>query len=269
MTAVKAKKSFGQHFLKSESVVRRILDLLEASAGEAVVEIGPGRGALTFGLAGAGVKLLAVEFERGAFDYLEKKLHGRSNVTLVNKDFLRLTAGEIGLDSFKLIGNLPFNITSPVLDWVVANRAYVRLAVFMVQKEMAQRVSSSPGSKDWSPPAIFTQLHYDIEYGFDVAAKHFSPPPKVTSAVIKLTPKAAPAVAHFSAFEKVVRASFQRRRKLLVNNLAPEIIGEAARAREVITELGLPPRCRAEELPTEKFLELTARLIEYKILQGE
>ena len=266
MSTLRPKKRLGQHFLKSPDIVRKILDLVRPQVGLIIVEIGPGRGALTLPLVASGAEVVAVEFDLDAARYLIQRLAKKSNLKVVNQDFLKFEPDRLGLTKFTLVGNLPFNITSPVIDWAINHHSMIERACFMVQKEMAARLAARPNSKDWSPLSIFTQLHFEVVHCFDVAPEHFQPKPKVTSTVITLTPKEKVQIKHFAQFEKVVRTSFRHRRKLLVNNLVPDIISQAQAAREILRELGLPENCRAEQLTTAQFLTLTERLIAHKIL---
>lgn len=264
MSSVHAKKRFGQHFLISDKIITGIVNLIEPDNDIPIIEIGPGRGALTVPLSQKKAAVLAVEYERSAYRHLEKTISG-SKVTLINKDFLALTDDDIRFKQYKLVGNLPYNITSPVIDWAVRHHGEILMAVFMLQKEVALRLTSSSGSRHWSPMAIMTQLYYKVEYCFDVSPRNFEPPPKVNSAVVKLTPKKKVPVRHYREFEKVVRSSFRQRRKLLVNNLVPEIIVDSITARDLVKQTGLKENVRAEEVPTDKFLELTERIVEHKI----
>ncbi len=266
MSTLRPKKRLGQHFLKSPDVIKRIVDLIDPLADQTIVEIGPGRGALTLPLVASGAEVVAVEFDRDTASYLSRRLAKQINLQVVNQDFLKFEPDRIGLTKFTLVGNLPFNITSPVIDWTINHRSVIESACFMVQKEMAARLAARPNSKDWSPLSIFTQLHFEVVHCFDVAPEHFQPKPKVTSTVITLTPKEKVQIKHFAQFEKVVRTSFRHRRKLLVNNLVPDIISQAQTAREILHDLGLPENCRAEQLTTAQFLTLTEHLIVHKIL---
>jgi 16S rRNA (adenine1518-N6/adenine1519-N6)-dimethyltransferase len=260
------KKRLGQHFLKSPDIIKKILDLIEPHADQTIVEIGPGHGALTLPLVASGAKVVAIEFDRDAAHYLIQRFAKQSNLQVLSQDFLKFEPDSLGLMKFTLVGNLPFNITSPVIDWAINHRSMIERACFMVQKEMAARLTARPNSKDWSPLSIFTQLHFEVVHCFDVAPKHFQPKPKVTSTVITLTPKEKIQIKHSAQFEKVVRASFRHRRKLLVNNLVPDIISQAQTAREILHEMGLPENCRAEQLTTTQFLTLTERLMVHKML---
>jgi len=249
-----AKKRLGQNFLESESVVRDIQKVIAPVAGDRIIEVGPGTGALTRMLADSGAQVWAVEFDRDLIDGLKKALSDYANVKIVNADFLNY---DPDWDSFKLVGNLPFNITSPAIDWSIRHRGKIKRAVFMVQKEVAKRLASSPGMKDWSPLAIFTQLHFRVDICFEVDPQSFNPPPKVTSAVILLTPQESVEIANVKMFESVVRTAFRQRRKLLANNLAPELINDRRTLDKLLGELGLGENIRAEELSIAQFLKLT------------
>ena len=166
MSAYHAKKRLGQNFLHSPEIVDRIVDLVDAGEGETLIEIGPGRGALTLALARTAANVIAVEFDRDLVGYLQKLLRAHDNVTIVNTDFLTFQPEAA---PFKLVGNLPFNLTSPVIDWTIAHSRDVRSAVFMVQREMARRLAAESGGRDWSPLAVLSQLYFDINIEFDVS----------------------------------------------------------------------------------------------------
>jgi len=131
------------------------------------------------------------------------------------------------------------------------------MAVLMVQKEVAERISAVSGTKNWSPISIFTQMAFDVKLCFDISPEHFHPPPKVTSSLISLTPKEEKSVDNFDLFEKIVRTSFKQRRKLLINNLKDDIIKDAEMGKEILKQVGLPVNCRAEQLSIEDFMKLT------------
>lgn len=266
MSAVRAKKKLGQNFLISQEIIAKIIDMISPRPGETVVEIGPGKGALTIPLAESGAKIVAVEFDIPLCHYLEQALKSRTNVTVIQKDFLKFIPQEYGLSSFKLCGNLPFNISSPVIEWIVQHRAMIKKAIIMIQREVALRLASKPGGKNWSPLAIFTQLHFDINYRFSVPPEHFQPSPKVTSAVVELIPKKSIEIGNYDSFEKLVRASFKQRRKQLINNLVPAIIPSVKAAEVVYQQLGFQRSVRAEEIDTPQFLELTELLVKHKLL---
>lgn len=266
MSTLRSKKRFDQHFLKSPDVIKDILELIDPQPGQTIVEIGPGHGALTLPLVASGADIVAVEFDRDAARYLSRRLANKSNLRIVNRDFLQFEPDDAGLSLFILAGNLPFNITSPVIDWAIEHQSMIERACLTVQKEMAARLAAIPNSKDWSPLSIFTQLHFEVVCCFDIAPEHFQPRPKVTSSVITLTPKEKVLIKHSAQFEKLVRASFRQRRKLLINNLVPAIVSRPQTIREILREMELPANCRAEQLTMSQFLILTERLTTHKML---
>ncbi len=262
MKGYRPKKRLGQNFLQSQLVVKKLVELIDPCADERIIEIGPGRGALTTVLASSGALITAVEFDRDLIGGLAKLTAPHSNVEILNQDFLKY---EPSTGNFKLVGNIPFNITSPVIDWIVRHRSSVTRAVLMVQKELAERLAASPGSKNWSPMAIMTQLHFRVNICFDVAASSFKPPPKVVSSVIELVPVESRPMEQADFFEGLVRAAFSHRRKILINNLVPGFVKDKQAVADAIASLGLSGRVRAEELSTAQFLELTKLLAPFNI----
>jgi len=169
-------------------VLDRIVTLINASSATTIVEIGPGQGALTIPLAKSGARLVAVEFDRDLIDPLGKKLAKYPNSKVVQQDFLDFVPDE-SLGGFVLGGNIPYNITSPVIDWCIAQVDRLERVILMVQREMGKRIAGRPGTKDWSPLSIMTQLNFDVKYEFEVKPASFTPPPDVHSVVITMTPR--------------------------------------------------------------------------------
>lgn len=262
MSGYHAKKRLGQNFLHSDAVVRQIVSLVDPQPDECVVEIGSGRGALTLELARTGAQIIAVEFDRDLIAYLKKLVSKFDNVEIVNEDFLKWEPPD---GKFKLVGNLPFNITSPVIDWIVDRSQKVMSAVLMMQKEVADRLTSSPGSKSWSPLAIMTQLSCSVEKCMEVSPDNFRPRPKVSSTVVKLIPRRAKSGNVPSGLRRVVASSFKQRRKILINNLVPDLLPDSKSAGELLQQMSLSPNCRAEELSVEEFLKLTTLIESLKL----
>ena len=249
----------GQHFLVSDAICRRIVALLGLRPDDTVVEIGPGEGILTRALLDTGARVVAVELDRLLADRLERRLGG-DRLIVVQQDFLAFDPGQAGEFPFALVGNIPYSITSPVIEWLIRHRDAVTVAVCMVQREPALRITAGPGGKNWSPLAVFTQIHFHAELCFTVSPDYFRPPPKVHSAVIRLRPRPQPLLQPDELFETVVRQAFRQRRKLLANNLSPALLPDAAAAKTLLRELGWPENIRAEQLSIEQFLTLTERL---------
>lgn len=265
MSPYRAKKRLGQNFLKSKEIINRIVALVSDDDYCPIVEIGPGRGALTLALAKAGARVVAVEFDRDLIGYLTALLLNYPNVTIVKGDFLEQTPETLELDRFTLLGNLPYNITSPVIDWVLEYRSHLVEVVLMVQKEMAARLAAKPNSRNWSPLSIVTQLSFDVTQKFTVPPSSFRPSPEVDSAVVSMKPR-SDEILVTEQFRRVVEQSFKQRRKLLANNLAPEMVSDPVMIRDLIAELGWPEKIRAESLEVEQFLKLTDLLIARKLI---
>lgn len=251
-----AKKRFGQNFLVSQKIIEHVVDIISPKPDETIVEIGSGRGALTIPLAESGCRLWAIEFDRDLIDFLQEKLDQFPHVTLMAKDFLALHPELYDLERFVLVGNLPYNITSPVIDWCVRYRERIVRAHFMVQKELAARLTATPKTHDWSPLSILAQMHFDITYCFDVPPQAFVPAPEVESAVVTMRPITVRSDVDMAALEKVVRSAFRQRRKQLINNIVPDLVPVAQMARELIRAIGAPDNCRAEELSIDQFCRL-------------
>lgn len=258
MAGYRAKKRLGQNFLHDQHIISRTLDLLPASAELPIIEIGPGQGALTMPIAATGRPLVAVEFDRDLIGALEKKLQQFPHASVIQQDFLTY---EPAAKRFFLIGNIPYNLTSPVIDWCVRHVARIERVILMVQRELAERLAAEPGNKAWSPLSIFSQLHYRIEHRFDVPPSAFRPKPAVTSSVITLDPAAPTPIPDYDLFHKVVTTAFTQRRKLLVNNLSPAIVENPDDLRTLLEEMDLKPTARAEELSIRQFLALTKHLV--------
>ena len=263
MSGYRAKKRFGQNFLKSPEIIKKIVRAVNPQPNEQIIEIGAGRGAITYPLAESGAHITAIEFDNDLIGYLTKLLSKFSNTTIIHTDFL-LYQPEFA--PYKLIGNLPYNITSPVIEWACKNKESITSAYFMTQKEVALRISATPDNKDWSPLAIFTQLYFEIDILFHISAEHFSPPPKVESSLIKLTPKKELVIEHREEFEEIVRAAFVRRRKTLLNNLSESFEIESEELKKVFEECAISEKVRAEQISIENFLKLTNLFVKYNIL---
>lgn len=260
MSTYHAKKRLGQNFLTSEKVISHIVELVSPSPEQTIIEVGSGRGALTVPLAESGAKLWAIEFDRDLIDHLDRLLMDYKNVTVLGKDFLAFDPSQYNLERFTLVGNLPYNITSPVIDWCIRYHEQIAKAYFMMQREVVNRLTAAPGTHDWSPISIVAQLHFDLTCCFEVPPHAFTPRPEVVSAFVELTPIPIRSDVDMTALDKVVRASFQQRRKQLVNNVVPSLIPDAETARRILQVLGLRETVRAEELSIDQFCRLTNHL---------
>jgi len=255
------KKQLGQHFLSSSGVVEKIIKCINPQPGERIVEIGPGGGALTFPLLKRHGELTVIEFDRDLIEPLteEGAKHGR--LTILHRDVLSVNFGKLGagqdvLGPLRLVGNLPYNISSPILFHVLEHADVVRDMHFMLQKEVVDRMASEPGSKVYGRLSVMLQAVCRVTPLFDVPPGAFTPPPKVDSAVVRLVPKAAAeiGITHSKRFAQVVAAAFSQRRKTLRNALSTVCDVDALRAADI------DPGLRAEQVPVASFIRLANQL---------
>jgi 16S rRNA (adenine1518-N6/adenine1519-N6)-dimethyltransferase len=250
---LKAKKSYGQHFLNSESIAERIALSLQLG-GEAynkILEVGPGRGMLTKYLLQRPEQLIVVEADRDMVLYLHKhypELKGH----IVEGNFLRADLPALQQeDAFGLIGNFPYNISSQILFKMIDNRPYIPEMVGMFQKEVAERVVAGPGSKTYGVISVLVQAYYEGEYLFSVGKGSFTPPPKVEFAVIRLTRKADQDLGcNERTFRIVVKQAFSQRRKMLRNTMKSLLKGSPLLQEPLFSE-------RPEQLGLDDFVKLS------------
>lgn len=249
-----AKRSLGQNFLRDSSVIDRIVRELGPISDQTVLEIGPGRGALTEKLIDAAAKVIAVEFDRDMVSILKERFSKRSNLTVISADALAfdystLQVGEVPL---KLAANLPYNISTPILQTLAAQRQFFSCFVLMFQREVVDRITAVPGRKDRGFLSVVVEDAFETEHLFDVPPAAFDPMPKVWSSVVKLTPKPISDVDPL-LFRSVVSASFGQKRKTLLNNLKKFI----AEADQILGWAGIDGRRRAETLTLDEWRTLT------------
>lgn len=251
MTEVKAKKFLGQHFLTDESIARRIVDSLSPVAHN-VLEIGPGMGVLTkYLITRPETNFHVVEIDSESVEYLRNHFPG---LNIIAGDFLKYDVNTLFPDSFAIIGNFPYNISSQILFKVFENRSSVTEVVGMFQKEVAERVAAGPGSKVYGILSVLLSAFYNIEYLFTVHENVFNPPPKVKSAVIRLTRNNVTALeCDENLFVQVVKAGFNQRRKTLRNALRQLGLPLEAISEQVLAK-------RAEQLSVDDFICITKTL---------
>jgi 16S rRNA (adenine1518-N6/adenine1519-N6)-dimethyltransferase len=251
------RKSLGQHFLTDRRILGRIADALRLHGGETVLEIGPGRGALTDILAERAGRLIAVEYDRALAALLRERYARRSNVLIAEADVLEVSLGELAAGPYVLVGNVPYYITTPILFHALAPPRADR-AVYLVQKEVAQRLSASPGSKEYGALTVNVAAVAKAETLFGVPAGAFSPPPKVDSAVVRITPLAEPAITpeEEQPFRVLVQGAFGMRRKQMRRVIRTLHSIDAARADVILEAAGIRPEDRPEVLTVEQFARL-------------
>lgn len=252
MTLVRAKKHLGQHFLTDKNIAAKIVDSLrpEGRFGH-VLEVGPGMGVLSdFLLQKTEYETSLIDIDTESYDFLKKK-YPQLGTRLINADFLELDFKSIFPESFAIIGNFPYNISSQILFKVLDNRQQVVEVVGMFQKEVAERCAAKPGSKEYGILSVFLQAYYKVEYLFTVKAGVFNPPPKVLSAVIRLTRNDKQTLdCDEKLFWQIVKAGFNQRRKTLRNAIS-SLINKEKMPDEPMLDL------RAERLSVEDFVKLT------------
>jgi len=262
---LRPRKRWGQHFLCDAAVARRIVDTAEIGPGGAVLEIGPGLGALTDELARRAARLLLVEIDRALAARLAERFAGDDRVRVVTGDVLELPLADLlGTTPTTVVANLPYNVASPVLFRLLELRARVPRAVLMLQLEMAQRLTARPGSKIYGASSVMVQAFAEVRIAFKVSRRSFLPPPDVDSAVVDVRWSPAPRadIGDPELFRAVVRASFGQRRKMLRNALRPlvEARGGVASPEAVLRAAGIDPAARAETLDLAAFARLTRAL---------
>ncbi len=251
MTGVRAKKNLGQHFLKDEGIARRIADTIDGFADLPVIEVGPGTGMLTRFLLEKERDLKVVEIDLESIDYLNQHYPEREG-RIIQQNFLTLDFAQHFDGPLCVIGNYPYNISSQIFFKVVDNKELVPCCTGMIQKEVAERMASSPGSKAYGILSVLLQAWYDIEYLFTVNEGAFIPPPKVKSAVVRLTRNERTKLdCNESLFKSVVKSCFNQRRKMIRNSIRA-VLPEGA----VLPDHPLLTK-RPEQLSISQFEELT------------
>jgi 16S rRNA (adenine1518-N6/adenine1519-N6)-dimethyltransferase len=251
------KKQLGQHFLHDAGIVDRIVRAVDPKPGDALVEIGPGQGAITFPLLRRHGALTVIEFDRDLITPLSEAAHGLGDLTIVHKDVLKVDFGKLaGEQPVRLVGNLPYNISTPILFHVLEHAEAIVDMHFMLQKEVVERMGADPGSKTYGRLSVMLQAVCTVEPLFGVPPGAFRPPPKVDSAVVRLRPRPAGelGIGDAALFERVVREAFGQRRKTLRNAL--QLVCDAA----AIEAAGLRPDARAEQVPVQGFINLSRSL---------
>lgn len=261
---LKLTKTLGQNFLTDINIIRNIVEAGEIQAQDLVLEIGPGIGSMTVELAKAAGRVIAVEIDKHLIPALEEALNQFPNVTLVNADIMKAdlhTLIEGWQGNLKVVSNLPYYITTPVIMRLLESDIGWHTLVFMVQKEVAQRMAANPGTKDYSALSIAVRYHSDPKLCFTVSKNCFIPKPDVDSAVVRLRKRALPFMeaVNKGLFFKIVRASFGQRRKTLVNALGSQewFPGGKESLKSLLIQMGVSEMVRAEELTIEQFARLS------------
>ena len=255
------RRRFGQHFLKDQRVLSRIADALGETENSTVLEIGPGRGALTDLLIERAARVLAIEIDRDLAAHLRSRYAARSNVEIVEADVLDTVLADVAGGPYVLVGNVPYYITTPIIFHAL-RPPRPEFAVFLVQKEVALRMVASPGGKTYGALSVNLQVLCEVELLFDVPPGSFNPPPAVDSAVVRIRPLANALVepAMEQAFVRFVRAAFGLRRKQL-QRVVRTVAGVGSElATKILNDCALPAAARPETLSPADFVRLFSTL---------
>ncbi|HYO28106.1 MAG TPA: 16S rRNA (adenine(1518)-N(6)/adenine(1519)-N(6))-dimethyltransferase RsmA [Azonexus sp.] len=249
------RRRFGQNFLVDSGIINAIVSAIDPQRGDTVVEIGPGLGAITEPLLARLDHLHVVEIDRDLIARL-KKQHPPARMTIHEGDALAFNFASIGND-LRLVGNLPYNISTPLLFHLAEYVGIVRDMHFMLQKEVVERMVALPGESDFSRISVMLQYRFHLEWLIDVPPESFDPPPKVQSAVVRLIPREASEL-HAKSQEKlsqVVQTAFSQRRKMLRNTLKGTLSDAG------FSELGIDPTRRAEDLTVDDYVRIANHLM--------
>jgi 16S rRNA (adenine1518-N6/adenine1519-N6)-dimethyltransferase len=247
-----ARKRFGQHFLTDGAVLDAIVDAIHPEPGQALVEIGPGLGAMTNPLVARCQRLTVIELDRD----LAQRLRQRSDLDVIEADVLQVDFAALAVRAgqrMRVVGNLPYNISTPILFHLLGAVEHVIDQHFMLQKEVVDRMAAAPGGKDYGRLSVMLQWRYRIESVLDVPPEAFEPPPRVDSAVVRMQPLTALAAVNATLLGELVRVAFSQRRKLLRHTL-----GRWLEERRFAGEFNV--QRRAEEVPVSEYLALAASL---------
>tara|TARA_A100000164_G_C21849705_1_gene744368 strand:- start:30 stop:788 length:759 start_codon:yes stop_codon:yes gene_type:complete len=249
-----AKKKWGQNFLVDNNLLEKIIKTINIKDTEHVLEIGPGQGALSEKLVDVAKSLSMVEIDPDLIERL--KVHEKlSGLTIINQDILKVDLESLSIDSPVVVGNIPYNITSPIIFWLIDHFDHWDRAYLMVQKEVAQRLTASIGTKEYSRVTVMTSLFFDIEICFSISPNVFLPKPKVQSAFISITKRLDfdQKNVNVKKFSQVVRMAFNQRRKMLRNSLSTLTINS--------DKCNIDFTRRPEELTVDEFIDISNNII--------
>jgi 16S rRNA (adenine1518-N6/adenine1519-N6)-dimethyltransferase len=259
-TKSKKIKAMGQHFLKDHAVLKKIIRYISPSKEDLIIEIGAGKGALTFPLAAKAGKVIAIEKDPAFIPFLQKKTI--PNLTILKEDILKVGFSDLikaqnFINNVKLAGNLPYSLSSPLLFKVLQERELFSECIFLLQKEVAERICSQPGSKNYAPLSILFQIHFSAKLLFILSPGSFSPPPKVHSALISLKRRDHPLflVDQEELFRQFLKGAFKHRRKILRKNLE-KLNFPLPLIDEALDKFGIKRNLRPEQISISQFVAL-------------
>ena len=251
----RARKRFGQNFLHNHGVINDIISMINAQCNDHIVEIGPGKGALTRELVGQCRKLDIIELDRDLVKLLDAQFGHLNGMTIHSADALNVNYSALVRpgEKLRIIGNLPYNVSTPLLFHLMEHASNIHDMHFMLQNEVVNRLCALPGSKIYGKLSIMMQYHCQAEKLFEVGAENFSPQPKVSSAIVRLAPHDHPhaQVENFTIFRELVTQAFSQRRKTLRNSIRSFLSEDELRSLEI------DPEARAETLTVQEFAQLS------------
>lgn len=253
----RARKRFGQNFLHDRTIIDRIIAAIDPQQDDRIIEIGPGKGALTEPLLNKLSQLDVIEIDRDLAELLSSRFTShQSQFTLYRQDALKLELSEFASKDLRIVGNLPYNISTPLLFHLLSQANYIKDMTFMLQKEVVERMVASPNSKTYGRLSVMLQYGCEVTALFTVKPGAFTPPPKVDSAVVRIVPKTErmQRVKDHGLLQAVVRDAFAQRRKTIRNSLRKQV------DESVLTELGIDAGARAENLSVDDYIALANRL---------
>ncbi len=258
---MRAKKSLGQNFLRDQAVIDRIIDALDLGNHETVIEIGPGLGALTERLLTKAAQVIAIEFDRDMIALLSERFASFNNFRLINADVLNVDFVDVLKTSninekAKLVANLPYNVSTPILQRLIEQRHLFSRLVLMFQREVVERITATPGGKERGFLSVLVENAFDSEYLFDVPPEAFQPIPKVWSSVVRLTSKPT-STADEVLFREIASLSFAQKRKNILNNLKTKLPDAAT----ILERAGIDGKRRAETLTLKEWIILTETIV--------
>lgn len=272
---IRLTKSLGQNFLVDDNIIDKIVNSADISEKDIVIEVGPGIGNMTRRLAAKAGRLIAVEIDRHLIPALEEVLKDYPNSSLINKDILKTSLEEVikeekekapGMECVKIVANLPYYITTPIIMKFLEENPGIDAMVFMIQKEVAERIVAAPGGKDYGALSVAVQYYSKPERLFDVSPHCFVPKPEVDSTVIRMKVLKEPAVKLLDkdVFFKTVKASFGQRRKTLLNALANSNKFPCGKEeiRQILIDIGIDENARGETLTINQFAQISNKFAE-------
>ncbi len=251
--SVFAKKSLGQNFLVDQNVIEKIVAAVDPQIGETILEIGPGRGAITRKLIESGANVIAIELDRVFVPNLRAEFASFSNFEIIEADALEVDFTKITSEKVKLVANLPYNISTAILTRLAEQKACFSSLILMLQREVVERIAAKPGDSERGFLTILVERHFETEKLFDVPGSAFRPIPKVWSSVARLTVKETQPVENEELLRQLLIMSFAQKRKTILNNLKQKY----ENASQILLDCQIEPNRRAETLTLDEWIKLT------------